>query len=168
MFPKFRRIKRTNGWRWIDGSRSTYASRLCYPLDLKSVSVAVGERHDLTNDLDYRIPHRLNTETPVDIREQLTLDDAGRVADGNELHGPPVLLPVDTVLDDHTGDADSFTVIVFQVDDRRVAVPSDVRKQCEWVIGHWESQNLLLGFQPLNQGGFLQRDVGQGGLFATS
>jgi hypothetical protein len=27
------------------------------------VSVAVGERHDLTNDLDYRIPHRLDTET---------------------------------------------------------------------------------------------------------
>ena len=56
-----------------------------------------------------------DTETPVDIREQFTFDDACRVADGNELHGPPVLLPVDTVLDDHTGDADSFTVMVLQV-----------------------------------------------------
>jgi hypothetical protein len=133
------------------GSPSTYASRLCYPLDLQGVSVAVGERHDLTNDLDYRIPHRLNTETPVDIREQFTFDDACRVADGNELHGPPVLLPVDTVLDDHTGDADSFAVIVLEVDDGTVPVSTDVRKQCEWVIGHWESQNVLLGFQPLNQ-----------------
>ena len=65
------------------GSPSTYASRLCYPLDLQGVSVAVGERHDLTNDLDYRISHCLDTETPVNIREQLTFDDACRVADGN-------------------------------------------------------------------------------------
>ena len=113
--------------------------------------VAVGKRHDLTNDLDYRIPHRLDTETPIDIREQLTFDDACRVADGNELHGPAVLLPVETVLDDHTGDLDSFTVIVLQVADGTVAVPSDVRKQREWVISHWKSQNVLLGFQPLNQ-----------------
>jgi hypothetical protein len=55
------------------------------------------------NDLDDRISHRLDTVTPVDIREQLTFDDTCRIADGNELHGPPVLLPVDTVLDDHPG-----------------------------------------------------------------
>src|SRR5580704_768319 len=144
-------IKRANGCRGSPRSPSTYAPRLCYPPDLQGVSVAVGERHDLTNDLDYRIPHRLDTETPVGIREQLTFDDACRIADGNELHGPPVLLPVDTVLDDHTSDGDSFTVIVLQVGDGTVAVPTDVRKQCEWVIGHWESQNVLLGFQPLNQ-----------------
>jgi hypothetical protein len=53
------------------------------------VSVAVGERHGLTDDLDYRIPHRLDTETPVDIREQLTFDDARRIADGNEFIGLP-------------------------------------------------------------------------------
>src|ERR1700719_1368597 len=152
MLPKFRRaIKRANGYRWISRSPSAYRPRLCYPLDLQGVSVAVGERHDLTNDLYYGVFHRLDAETPVGIREQFTFDDACRVADGNELHGPPVLLSVDTVLDDHTGDADSFTVIVLQVDDGTVAVPTDVRKQCEWVIGHWESQNVLLGFQPLNQ-----------------
>jgi hypothetical protein len=121
-------IKMANGCRWIAGSPSTYAPRLCYPLDLQGVSVAVGEWHDLTNDLDYRIPHRFDTEAPVGIREQLTFDDACRIADGNELHRPPVLLPVDTVLDDHTGDADSFAVIVLEVDDKTVAVPSDVRK----------------------------------------
>ena len=143
-------IKRGTGCRWIAGP-STYAPRLCYPLDLQGVSVAVGERHDPTNDLDDRIPHRLNSEPPVGTREQFTFDNACRIADGNELHRPPVFLPVDTVLDDHTGDADSFTVIVLQVDDGTVAVPSDIGKQREWVISHWESQNVLLGFQPLNQ-----------------
>ena len=128
---------------------STYTPRLCYPLNLQGVSVAVSERHDFTNDLNYGISHRLDTETPVDVREQLTFDEACRVADGNELHWPAVLLPVDTVLDDHPSDGYSFTVVVFQVGDWTVAVPMDLRKQREWVIRHRESQNVLLGFQPL-------------------
>ena len=132
-------IKMANGCRWIAGSPSTYAPRLCYPLDLQGVSVAVGECHNLADDLDYRIPRRLDTETPVNARKQLTLDDACRVADGNELHESSILLTVDTVLNDQTGNGDSFTMIVLQVGDGAVAVPMDPRKECERVISHWES-----------------------------
>lgn len=129
--------------------RDHEASCLSYPHDLQGETGLVVERLHLCRHFNDWVTHRRQTVSPVGGSEDLALHDASPVADGDELHGLPILLEVGTADDDEATDGDSLAVVAVEFSDVAVGLPGDLRVAVERVSADRVAEECRLLMQPL-------------------
>ncbi len=99
-------------------------------------------------------------EAAVGLGEDFAFDDAGVVADRDELHLVARDLMVRAVGDDEAADGDALAGIAGEVADGAVGVPGDIGELFERVAGDGEAEEFSFVAEALGEVGFGERDVG--------
>ena len=135
--------------------------------DFQRAAEVVVEGRDARLQLDDGVADGFKAEAAVGSGEDFAFDDAGVVADRDELHGVAGDLMMRAVGDDEAADGDALAGIAGEIADGAIGVPCDIGKLIERVAGDGEAEEFGFVAEALGEVGFGERHFGEAGAFVA-
>ncbi len=94
--------------------------------------------------------------------EEVGFDDAGVIGEGEEFHGFAGDLVMDALLDDEAAEGDGLADVEVEAIDGAIGFPGDIGKEVEGMAGDGEAEEVGLGLEAFERGGFNDGEAREG------
>ena len=142
-------------------------ARFSQPDHIESAAHAAFKGGDAGFDFDDWVADGFEAEAAVGLGEDFAFDDAGVVADRDELHLVAGDLMMRAVGDDEAADGDALAGITGEVADAAIGFPRDAGELIERMTAHGEAEQFHFVAQTLRAIRLRKRNGGQRGIFVA-